>query len=99
MDYWRGGTFDDYRAYVDACVRATVVALLEARPFDGDMTTIVDSIVTLTAFAQLAPDGGTPSTSAHIHLWGTGHLLKRATALASLSKLDLLAHLTAPTVS
>ena len=83
MDYWRGGTFDDYRAYVDNHVRATVVALLEGRLFDGDMTTIVDSIITLTAFAQLAPDGGTPSTDAHLHIWGTVPLIRKAKALAN----------------
>lgn len=88
MDYWRGGTFDDYRAYVDDRVRATVLALLEDRPFDGDKTPIVDSIVTLTAFAQLAPDGGTPSTSAHIHIWGSVHLIRKAKKLLNLTCFD-----------
>jgi len=85
MDHWRGGTFEDYRDYVATCVRATVVALLEDRAFDGDKTPIVDSIVTLTAFAQLAPDGGTPSTSAHIHIWGSVHLIRKAKKLLNLT--------------
>ena len=87
MDIWRGGLFDDYRAYVDDRVRDTVVSLLKSRPFDGDMTNVVDSIVTLTAFAQLAPDGGTPSTDAHIHIWGSLPLLRKATALTKLLNL------------
>ena len=78
--YWRGGSFEDYRLYVDVRVRAAILEILATNPFAEttarDRT--VDAIVVATAFAQLAPDGGTPSTDAHIHLWGTVPLLRAA---------------------
>jgi hypothetical protein len=79
MDYWRGGTFKDYRAYVDTRVRTAITEILNGS--DSTVATAIDAIITLTAFSQLAPDGGTPSTDAHIHLWGTVPLLYRAKAL------------------
>ena len=75
MDYWRGGSFDDYKSYVDSQIRPAVLEALDSR---YDREKVVDAIITATAFAQLAPDGGTPSTDAHIHIWGTRHLHERA---------------------
>ena len=87
MDYWRGGPFEDFRAYVDARVRTEVTHILLKRPGleDTILDATIDAIITLTAFSQLAPDGGTPSSDAHIHLWGTIPLLIRAKALLQAS--------------